>query len=216
MPVQISTSVLSANFCNLQKEIEMINESASDWIHIDVMDGVFVPNISFGFPIIKAIKPITKKPLDVHLMIFEPARYIDQFVDFGADIISVHIEACPHLHRNIQQIRARGVKAGVALNPHTSISQLDNIIGDLDIVCLMSVNPGFGGQQFIQNSYNKILELKQLIKQKNSSAKIQIDGGVNIENSKKLIATGAQILVAGNCIFSSENPKKTIDKLKNQ
>jgi ribulose-phosphate 3-epimerase len=210
----IAPSVLSANFANLQNDIEMINNSVADWFHVDVMDGVFVPNISFGFPVIKALKKLAKKPLDVHLMIVDPDRYTQTFKEVGADILTVHIEACPHLHRSIQNIKNYGMKAGVAVNPHTNISLLEDVISDIDVVCLMSVNPGFGGQKFIENTYAKITHLKQLIAKKNCNTLIEIDGGVDLNNYKKLIDFGANVLVAGNTVFSSENPSETIKKLK--
>jgi ribulose-phosphate 3-epimerase len=214
MALIIAPSVLSADFANLQRDIEMINRSDADWFHVDVMDGIFVPNISFGFPVISAIKKHAKKPLDVHLMIVQPERFISQFKDAGADNLSVHIEASIHLHRTIQQIKQAGMKAGVAINPHTSISLLEPIITDIDIVCLMSVNPGFGGQKFIEKTYARISELKELIVTTNSSAKIEIDGGVDLNNAAKLKAAGADIFVAGNTVFSSSDPKGTIAKLK--
>jgi ribulose-phosphate 3-epimerase len=210
----IAPSILAADFANLQHEVTMINESQADWIHVDVMDGVFVPNISFGIPVIKAIKKHAKKPLDVHLMIVQPERYIETFRDAGADLLSVHIEASTHLHRTIQQIKAAGMKAGVAINPHTSVSQLKDVLADIDLVCMMSVNPGFGGQKFIENTYQKVAELKQLISETKSSALIEIDGGVNQENAKQLLDAGAQVLVAGNFVFSSSDPKSVIHKLK--
>lgn len=211
----IAPSVLSANFGNLKNDLEMINQSEADWFHVDVMDGVFVPNISFGFPIIKEIKKHAKKPLDVHLMITQPERYIDEFGIYGADIISVHIEASTHLHRTIQQIKSLNIKAGVAINPHTPISSLQDIIADIDVVCLMSVNPGFGGQKFITNTFHKVAQLKQLIIEKNSKALIEIDGGVDFTNATELKKAGADVLVAGNTVFSSQNPTETISKLKN-
>jgi len=210
----IAPSILSANFGNLQSEIELINKSNADWLHIDVMDGVFVPNISIGFPVIKAIKTIAKKPLDVHLMIINPDKYLDDFKKIGADILTVHFEACTHLHRTIQTIKQLGMKAGVSLNPHTNIGVLEDIISDIDIVLIMSVNPGFGGQKFIENTYDKITKLKNLISAKKSKCLIEIDGGVNLSNSAKLFECGADILVAGNAIFKSENPSDTIFKLK--
>jgi len=193
----------------------MLNASRADYIHIDVMDGVFVPNITLGFPVIKAMRKLSSKTFDVHLMIVEPDRYIEDFKKAGADILSVHIEACIHLHRVIQKIKQSGMQAGVAVNPHTSISLLENIIADIDIVCLMSVNPGFGGQSFIEQTYSKISRLKELIIQKNSSALIEIDGGVTLDNASKLIAQGADVLVAGNTVFTSSDPIKTIEQLKN-
>lgn len=214
MPVIIAPSMLSADFSNLQKDIKMVNESKADWFHLDVMDGVFVPNISFGLPVIKAIKHHARKPLDVHLMIVEPDKYLAAFADAGAAIISVHIEACTHLHRTIQTMRQLGVLAGVAINPHTPISQLSEVIANIDLVCLMSVNPGFGGQRFINNTYSKIEELRELIYKKNSAAKIEIDGGVDFKNAAALIRAGADILVAGNTVFSASNPKDAISELK--
>ena len=210
----IAPSVLSANFGNLDKDIELINRSDADWFHLDVMDGVFVPNISFGFPIIKAIKKLSTKPLDVHLMIVNPDNYTLAFKEVGADILTVHLEACSHLHRSIQNIKNLGMKAGVAINPHTPIESLKDIISDIDLVCLMSVNPGFGGQKFIENTFEKIRDLKILIEQKKSNALIEIDGGVDLKNYKKLIESGANVLVAGNTVFNSENPTETITLLK--
>ena len=210
----IAPSVLSANFGNLDKDIELINRSDADWFHLDVMDGVFVPNISFGFPIIKAIKKLSTKPLDVHLMIVNPDNYTLAFKDVGADILTVHLEACSHLHRSIQNIKNLGMKAGVAINPHTPIESLKDIISDIDLVCLMSVNPGFGGQKFIENTFEKVRDLKILIEQKKSNALIEIDGGVDLKNYKKLIESGANVLVAGNTVFNSENPTETIKLLK--
>ncbi len=210
----VAPSVLSADFGNLQRDIEFINNSDADWFHVDIMDGVFVPNISFGFPVIKALKKFAKKPLDVHLMIVDPDRYVTAFKEVGADILTVHLEACTHLHRTIAAIKDLGMKAGVALNPHTSASLLKDIIADIDLVCVMSVNPGFGGQKFIENTYHKTAELKDLIIQRNSKAVIEIDGGVNQDNAGKLMAAGAGVLVAGNFVFSSANPVETIAKLK--
>jgi ribulose-phosphate 3-epimerase len=210
----IAPSILASDFANLQKEIEMINTSQADWIHVDIMDGVFVPNISMGLPVVEAVKRHAKKPLDVHLMIVQPEKYVEAFQKAGANSISVHIEACPHLHRNVQQIKALGCKAGVAINPHTPIMALYDLIQDIDLVLLMSVNPGFGGQKFIERTYDKIRELKTLIKSKNSNTLIEIDGGVNQQNAKLLLEAGADVLVTGNFIFSSSNPKEVIQRLK--
>ncbi len=210
----VAPSVLSANFANLQADIEMINASEADWFHVDVMDGVFVPNISFGFPVIKALQKLAKKPLDVHLMIVDPDRFTQAFKDAGADTLTVHLEACTHLHRSVQNIKNLGMKAGVALNPHSPVHLLEDIIADIDLVCMMSVNPGFGGQKFIENTYSKVTKLKQLITEKKSKALIEIDGGVDLLNYKKLIACGADVLVAGNTVFGSKNPSETIHLLK--
>lgn len=210
----ISPSLLSANFCNLENDIKMLNDSQADWLHVDVMDGVFVPNISFGQPVIKHIKKIAQKPLDVHLMIVEPDKFFEDYKNCGVDIITVHYEACTHLHRSLSKIRQLGMKAGVVLNPHTPICVLEDIIDMCDLVLLMSVNPGFGGQSFIENTYNKIKTLKQLIERKNPNCLIEIDGGVNTSNYKKLIEAGADVLVAGNAVFASENPIETIKELK--
>ena len=210
----IAPSLLASDFANLQHEIEMINGSDADWFHIDIMDGVFVPNISFGMPVLKAITRHTKKPIDVHLMIVDPDRYIQDFADLGSTNLTVHYEACTHLHRTLQAIKAAGMKAGVALNPHTPIMLLKDVINDIDQVCMMSVNPGFGGQSFIENTYNKIKELKELINSKNASTLIEVDGGVTDKNAKKLIDSGADILVAGSFIFKSKNPPETIQNLK--
>ena len=210
----IAPSILAADFANLQKEVTMINESQADWVHVDIMDGVFVPNISFGLPVVEAINRHSKKPLDVHLMIVRPELYVEAFRKAGAEIISVHAEACDHLHRNIQQIKALGAKAGVAINPHTSIQVLENVIDQIDLICVMSVNPGFGAQKFIENTYKKVAELKKMIHNSGSKALIEIDGGVNKDNAKPLIDAGADVLVAGNFVFSSDNPKEVIERLK--
>jgi ribulose-phosphate 3-epimerase len=211
----VAPSILSADFANLQRDVEMINQSTADWFHVDVMDGMFVPNISFGFPIIKAIKKYAQKPLDVHLMIENPDRYLQDFKNAGADILTVHLEACNHLHRSIQAIKQLGMKAGVAINPHTSVNLLIDILPDIDLVCVMSVNPGFGGQKFIENTYRKVADLREYIRATKSNALIEIDGGVDLGNYKKLIDTGANVLVAGNTVFSSANPQGTISTLKN-
>ncbi len=214
MPI-IAPSILAADFANLEREVLMINESSADWIHVDVMDGVFVPNISFGIPVIEAIKRHAKKPLDVHLMIVQPERYVETFHKAGADTLTVHLEASTHLHRTIQHIKSLGMKAGVAINPHTGVSILKDTIADIDLVCMMSVNPGFGGQKFIKNTYRKVAELKDLIESQQSKALIEIDGGVNQQNSKLLIDAGAHVLVAGNFVFSSPDPKEVMQRLKN-
>ncbi|MFK7060971.1 ribulose-phosphate 3-epimerase [Flavobacterium oreochromis] len=210
----IAPSILAADFANLQRDIEMINTSEADWFHIDIMDGVFVPNISFGMPVLEAIKRHAKKTIDVHLMIVDPDRYISTFKKLGADILTVHLEACVHLHRTIQAIKSEGMKVGVALNPHTNIALLEEVIQDIDLVCIMSVNPGFGGQLFIENTYSKIKKLKELIKRKEASTLIEIDGGVTTQNAKKLVEAGADVLVAGSFVFNSNNPQKTIVELK--
>ncbi len=210
----IAPSVLAADFANLQRDIEMINTSEADWFHIDIMDGVFVPNISFGMPVLEAISKHAKKTIDVHLMIVDPDRYIKTFAGLGANILTVHYEACTHLHRTLQAIKAEGMKAGVALNPHTNVALLEDIIKDIDMVCIMSVNPGFGGQSFIENTYSKIEKLKELIIRKGASTIIEIDGGVTDKNAKRLVQAGADVLVAGNFVFKAENPMQTIVDLK--
>lgn len=211
---RIAPSVLAADFANLQRDIEMINSSEADWFHIDIMDGVFVPNISFGMPVLDAIQKHAKKTIDVHLMIVDPDRYITTFKKLGTDVLTVHYEACTHLHRTIQAIKAEGMKAGVALNPHTNIDLLEDVIQDIDVVCIMSVNPGFGGQSFIENTYAKVEKLKALIHKKNAATLIEIDGGVTDKNAQQLVAAGADVLVAGSYVFSAEDPIAIIAHLK--
>lgn len=210
----IAPSVLSADFANLQRDIEMINNSDADWFHIDIMDGVFVPNISFGMPVLEAISRHAKKTIDVHLMIVNPDQYIKTFAQLGSTNLTVHFEACTHLHRTLQAIKAEGMKAGVALNPHTNVSVLEDIINDIDVVCLMSVNPGFGGQSFIERTYDKVKQLKEIITRNNASTLIEIDGGVSDKNAKQLVEAGADVLVAGNYVFRAENPVETVASLK--
>jgi len=210
----IAPSVLAADFANLQRDIEMINNSQADWFHIDIMDGVFVPNISFGMPVLEAITKHAKKTIDVHLMIIDPDRYIKTFADLGANNLTVHYEACTHLHRTLQAIKAEGMKAGVAINPHTNVMLLEDIIKDIDLVCIMSVNPGFGGQSFIEHTYTKIKQLKEIITRNGASTLIEIDGGVTSKNAVQLVEAGADVLVAGNFVFKSENPTQTIADLK--
>ncbi len=211
----VSPSMLSANFLNLQNDIDFVNTSNADWFHLDIMDGVFVPNISYGLPIVRAIKKTAQKPLDVHLMIEKPERYISDFKNSGADILCVHYEACTHLHRTVQAIKQEGMQAGVALNPHTSVELLRDIICDVDMVLIMSVNPGFGGQKFIPQSLQKIAQLKEMIVQANSQAMIQVDGGVDTTNCRQLTQAGADVLVAGSAIFGAENPRAVVKELKN-
>ena len=213
MPI-VAPSLLSANFINLEADCKMLNESEADWFHLDVMDGRFVPNITFGPMIIEFIRKTTKKPCDVHLMIVEPEKYAEQFKNAGADILSVHIETCPHLHRNIQQIKSLGMKASVAINPHTPVSDLVDVIGDIDMVCMMSVNPGFGAQKFIPNTLTKIKQLRKMIDEKGLKVHIEIDGGVTLDNAKEILNAGADVLVAGNTVFKSADPKSTIAQLK--
>lgn len=213
MPI-IAPSLLSANFLNLENDCKMLNESQADWYHLDIMDGRFVPNISFGIPVVEHLRKATAKTLDVHLMIVEPEKYAEHFKKAGADILTVHMEACNHLHRNIQQIKALGMKAGVAINPHTSVNLLDDILGDIDLVCLMSVNPGFGGQKFITQTLNKISSLKDKIIKRNLNTLIEIDGGVTLDNASGIIKAGADVLVAGSTVFNAADPREAIYKLK--
>jgi len=210
----IAPSVLAADFANLQRDVEMINNSAADWFHIDIMDGVFVPNISFGMPVLAAINKHAKKTIDVHLMIVDPDRYIETFKNLGADILTVHYEACTHLHRSLQAIKVAGMKAGVAVNPHTNVSLLEDVINDIDLVCIMSVNPGFGGQSFIENTYKKVQQLKEIIVRNNASTLIEIDGGVTDKNAADLVKAGADVLVAGSFVFTAQDPIATIENLK--
>ena len=212
--ILIAPSVLAADFGNLQRDIEMINNSEADWFHIDIMDGVFVPNISYGMPVLDAINKHAKKTIDVHLMIVDPDRYIKEFAALGANNLSVHYEACTHLHRTLQAIKAEGMKAGVAINPHTSVDLLEDVINDIDLVCMMSVNPGFGGQSFIENTFQKVKKLKQIIERNNASTLIEVDGGVTDKNAAQLVEAGADVLVAGSFVFKAENPTQTIKNLK--
>jgi ribulose-phosphate 3-epimerase len=214
MKKMVAPSLLAADFSNLAKDIRMVNQSDADWFHLDIMDGVFVPNISFGIPVVEAVNKLAKKPLDVHLMIVQPEKYITAFRNAGADLLNVHYEACLHLHRTIEEIHNAGMKAAVTLNPHTSVSLLENVIDMLDLVLIMSVNPGFGGQAFIENTYARIDQLKNLIEKRNSKALIEVDGGVSTQNSKKLYNAGANVLVSGSFIFKSDDPAKTISELK--
>ena len=215
MSVIIAPSILAADFGNLERDCKLVNNSKADWFHLDIMDGVFVPNISYGMPVVKAISEVSEKTLDIHLMIIDPDRYIETFKNLGADILTVHYEACTHLHRTIQNIKSNGMKAGIALNPHTPVDLLNDIISDIDLVLVMSVNPGFGGQSFIENTYKKIISLKKIRDENNLSFIIEVDGGVNDKNASKLVKAGADALVAGSFVFKSENPLTTIEDLKN-
>ena len=215
MKPKIAPSILAADFANLQRDVEMLNDSDADYIHVDIMDGLFVPNISFGIPVTEAIHRHARKPLDVHLMIMDPDNYLEAFKNAGASIISVHYEACKHLNRSLQAIRQLGIRAGVAINPHTPVELLSDSLEMLDLVCMMSVNPGFGGQKFIENTYSKVSRLKEMIDTKGSETLIEIDGGVNLDNAPKLMEAGADVLVAGSFVFNSSNPKETISELKN-
>jgi ribulose-phosphate 3-epimerase len=212
--IKIAPSMLAADFANLERDIHMVNQSEADWFHLDIMDGVFVPNISFGMPVLKAMAEHTKKTLDVHLMIVDPDRYIETFAQIGADVLTVHAEACTHLHRTLQAIKDAGMQAGVALNPHTPVNVLEDVINDIDVVCIMSVNPGFGGQKFIQNTYAKVRKLRAMIDAHKSATLIEIDGGVNATNCTRLVEAGADVLVAGSFVFSSKNPLETIKNLQ--
>jgi len=211
--IKIAPSLLAADFGNLQHDVEMVNRSQADWHHLDIMDGVFVPNISFGMPVVRAIAKVATKPLDVHLMIVDPGRYVDTFANLGASNLTIHYEACTHLHKTLQAIKAAGMKAGVALNPHTNVNLLEDTISDIDLVCMMSVNPGFGGQSFIENTYDKVKTLKKLIRDKGAQTLIEIDGGVNDRNAKKLVLAGADVLVAGSFVFKSQDPPATISHI---
>lgn len=214
MPPLVAPSILAADFGNLQRDCELVNNSKADWFHIDVMDGQFVPNISFGPPVIKAIQGIATKPLDIHLMIVDPDRYLDLFIELGASILTVHIEVCNHLHRSLSHIRSKGVKAGIAINPHTDVKSLSSIITEVDLICIMGVNPGFGGQKFINSTFSKVQEAKNLIEKKSAPTLIEIDGGVTEHNAEKLVTLGADVLVAGSFVFSAKNPYKAINTLK--
>ena len=214
MPHLVSPSILNADFGNLEQQIGLVNNSEADWLHLDIMDGVFVPNLTFGFPVIRHIQRLSKKPLDVHLMITDPHRYIDNFHEHGASVLTVHYEACRHLHRTIQHIRSLGMKAGVALNPHTPVHQLDDVLHDIDLVLIMTVNPGFGGQQFIEHSYEKIRKLKKMIRERACNTLIEVDGGITTANVPALLASGVDVFVAGTAVFKSENPAETIRQLK--